>query len=130
MKPESRRLGVSTPPLQLLRMLLSDETNDDGERRIYFTQAASVTSFFTDDGEGGVRAHVFAGEFACPWTTTQEKLDAVEAAMLEETARRLNIRPDQVCQVSLNDIGQVADPHLKHRHTWAGRTKTRSRVGR
>lgn len=68
----------------------------DGERRIYFTQAASVVSFFTDDGEGGVRPHVSAGEFACPWTTTREKLDAVEAAMLEETARRLNIRPDQV----------------------------------
>ena len=114
----------------MLHMLLSDETNDDGERRIYFTQAASVVSFFTDDGDGGVRTHVAPGEFACPWTSTQDKLDAVEAAMLEETARRLHIRPDQVCQMSLNDIGQVADPHLKHRHTWVGRGKTRSRSGR
>lgn len=111
-------------------MLLSDETNEDGERRIYFTQAASVVSFFTEDDGGGVQAHVHAAEFACPWNSPPEKLNAVREAMLEETAKRLNIRPDQVMLMTMDDIGNVADPHLKVRHHWAARSKTRSRSGR
>ena len=45
-------------------MLLSDETSDDGELRIYFTRASTVISYFTEDDEGGVRTHVAPGEFA------------------------------------------------------------------
>jgi hypothetical protein len=82
--------------VRLDRMILSDETSEDGERRIYFTQAASVVSYFTEDEGGGVQAHVHPAEFACPWNSPPEKLIAVRDAMLEETAQRLNIRTDQV----------------------------------
>ena len=111
-------------------MLLSDETSDDGQRRIYFTRVGSVVSYFTDDDSGGVAVHVEPGEFACRWSTTQAKLDAVRDSMLDETARRLHIRPDQVQHMTMNDIGQVCDPHLSVRHHWAGRAKSRSRAGR
>jgi len=122
---------ASAPPLVMMcSMLLSDETSDDGERRIYFTQAASVVSYFTEDDAGGVKATVHPAEFACPWNSPPEKMEAVRTTMLEETARRLNIRADQVMLMSLDDIGNVADPHLKVRHHWAGRSKSRSRSGR
>jgi hypothetical protein len=73
---------------------------------------------------------VVPGEFACPWSTTQEKLDAVEAEMLDEAARRLHCRPDQVRLMSMEDIARVADPPLKVRHSWVVRSKCRSRSGR
>jgi len=111
------------------RMLLTDETVD-GERRVYFTRAGSVISYFTEDDGGGVAVTVQHGEFACQWNSTPEKLDAVRDAMLAETARRLNVREDQVQLMTLNDIGNVADPHLKVRHHWAGRGKSRSRAAR
>jgi len=111
-------------------MILSDETSEEGERRIYFTQAASVMSYFTEDEDGGVKVTVHPGEFACPWSTPPEKLNAVRDAMLEETAKRLHIRIDQVMLMTMDDIGNVADPHLKVRHHWAARAKTRSRSGR
>jgi hypothetical protein len=108
-------------------MILSEETSDDGQPRIYFTQMASVVSYFTDHPDGGVETHVAPGEFACPWSTTAGKLDAVRLAMLAETARRLNCCVDQVETMSLADIAKVADPHLKHRHSWTGRSKARPR---
>jgi hypothetical protein len=108
-------------------MLLSLETEDDGSQRVYFTRANSVISYFADDGEGGVSAHVAPGEFACPYGTTDHKLSAVKMCMLEETARRLACRIDQVQLHSLDDLKRVCDPHLKHSYHWAGRSKTRPR---
>ena len=108
-------------------MLLSEETSDDGELRVYFTRASTVISYFTDDEDGGVKTHVAPGEFACPWSTTPEKLDAVRSAMLAETARRLQCHVEQVEQMPFEAIRKIADPHLKYRHTWTGRSKARPR---
>src|SRR6202008_1260925 len=106
-----------------LLMILSYETEDDGSHRVYFTRANSVVTYFTDEGEGGVTAHAVPGEFACPWGTTADKVNAVKQAMLAETARRLACRIDQVELHTLEDIRKVCDPHLKHHYHWAGRTK-------
>lgn len=111
-------------------MLLTAETTDDGEARVYFTQQASVVSYFTDDTEGGTQVHVTPGEFACPWSTTEAKLAAVGQAMLAETARRLNCRPEAVVSHSLSQIAAVADPLLKHRNTWTGRSRSLRRPSR
>lgn len=111
-------------------MLLTYEPSEYDEPRVYFTRANSVISYFTDDTDGGVAAHAEPGEFACPWSTTPQKVDAVKMAMLAETARRLQCRIDQVQLHSLEDIRKVCDPHLKHHYSWTGRSKTRSHRGR
>jgi hypothetical protein len=84
-------------------MLLSFQTDDFGTARVYFTRANSVITYFTEDTDGGGAAHAHAGEFACPWSTTAAKIDAVKMAMLAETARRLQCRTDQVQLHSLED---------------------------
>lgn len=110
-------------------MLLSDEISECGERRIYFTQVASVVSYFTEEDGGGVATHVYPGEFALPWTMTPEKLEAVRQAMLEETACRLGCDIAEVGTKTLDDISLVADPLPATRHHWAARARTR-RPGR
>lgn len=103
-------------------MLLTEETTPEGEARIYATQMASVVTYFTDDGEGGTQLHVEAGEFACRWSTTQEKLDAVRDAVLAATAVRLNCPADKVLHRSLAEIALVVDPlTIPVRHTWSRR---------
>ena len=109
---------------------MTEDTSEDGQPRVYFTQQNSVVTYFDEDGDGHVCAHAELSEFACPWTTTSEKLAAVKMAMLEETARPLHCRADQVELMTLADIRGVADPLLKVKHSWAGRSKGRSRSGR
>lgn len=110
-------------------MLLTEETTPEGEPRIYATQLASVVTYFTDDGEGGTVLHAEPGEFACRWSTTQAKLDAVRDAVLIETAYRLNCPVDKVLHRSLSELALVADPlRPVQRHTW-GRKPAR-RLGR
>jgi hypothetical protein len=104
--------------------------SEDGEKRAYFTRVNSVISYFTEDDDGGVAVHVMPGEFACPWSTTADKLQSVRMAMLAETARRLQCRIDQVQSHSLEDIRKICDPHLKHHYHWAGRGKGRVRPDR
>jgi hypothetical protein len=111
-------------------MILSYETGESEQPRVYLTRANSVITYFTDDTDGGVAAHAHVSEFACPWSTTPEKVDAVKMAMLTETARRLQCRIDQVQLHTLEDIRKVCDPHLKHRYSWTRRSKARPRDGR
>ena len=106
-------------------MLLTAETTEDGQRRVYFTSHASVVTFFANDETGETMASAHPGDFASPYVTTPEICAAVREAMLEEAARRLHCRPDQVLQFSLSDIELVADPLPRHRHHWAGRAKGR-----
>jgi hypothetical protein len=111
-------------------MLLTEETTPEGEARIYATQMASVVTYFTDDGEGGTMLHAEPGEFACRWSTTQDKLDAVREAVLAETAVRLNCPVDKVLHRSLSDLSLIADPiTIPVRHTWS-RRKAGRRPGR
>jgi hypothetical protein len=111
-------------------VILSIETTDDGIDAVFFTRQNSVVSYFTDDGEGGVVPHAQLSEFACPWSTTPDKLEAVKMHMLAETARRLNCRVEEVTGKPFAEICKVADPHLKVRHTWTGPAKRRSRTSR
>lgn len=118
----SWHLGVS----DVGTMLLTIESTLPGEIRIYATQQASVVSYFVDDGEGGTTLHVEPSEFACRWSTTQEKLDWLRGAVLEEVAGRLNCPVDKVLHRSLAELSLVADPLLSVRHTWTGRRASRS----
>jgi hypothetical protein len=77
-------------------MIVSEETTDEGQVRFYFTRQHSIVSFITDDGEGRVQIHVEPSEFACPWTTTPEKMAAVKMSLLEEAARRFSCKVDEV----------------------------------
>lgn len=106
-------------------MLLTAETTLNGERRVYFTSHASVVSFITEDDNGDTMASAHPGDFAFPSVTTAEVCAAVRNAMLEEVARRLHCRPDQVLQYSFADIELLADPLPRQRHHWAGRAKGR-----
>jgi hypothetical protein len=74
-----------------------------------------------------VQIHVEPSELACPWSTTPEKMQAVRLSLLEEAARRFGCKLDQVQTMRLADFRAIADPHLKHRDHWAGRTKIRHR---
>lgn len=111
-------------------MLLTIETTRLGELRIYVTQLASVVSYFTDDGDGGTALNVEPGEFACPWSTTPEKLGAVRDCVLAEVAERLNCPADKVLCRSLSELALVADPLLETRHTWSGRRHSRQDMAR
>lgn len=106
-------------------MLLTEETSDEGVPRIYATQIASVVSYFVDDGDDGTKLIVEPGEYACRWTTTQAKLDAVRDAVLNEVANRLNCPTSKVECRSLSDIALVADPLLKSRPSWTSRARPR-----
>lgn len=93
----------------------------DGSQRIYATQQASVVSYFEDDGDGGTLLVVHPGEYACPYSTTAEKLEAVRLSVLEETARRLNCPPDKVHYRSLSELVLVADPVLAEMPRWSSK---------
>lgn len=93
-------------------MIVSEETTDDGQVRFYFTRQNSVQSYVTDDGEGGVQIHVEPSEFACPWSTTPEKMQAVRLSLLAEAAQRLGCKVDQVETLRLADFRTIADPQL------------------
>lgn len=110
-------------------MLLTAESTAAGDLRIYATQIASVVSYFVDDGEGGCQLIVEAGELACRWSTTAEKINAVRDAVLVEVARRLNCLPHQVHQHSLTELHDLSDPVLAERVTWTRRRHNR-RVAR
>lgn len=107
-------------------MLLTIESTPAGDLRIYATQQASVVSYFVDDGEGGTMLCVEPGEYACRWSTTQEKLDWLRAAVLDEVAGRLSCPADKVLCRSMSELAMVADPLLAMRHTWTGRRASRS----
>jgi len=111
----------------LVTMLLTAETTDNGERRVYFTRFNSVVTFFTDDGEGGIVPHAHPGEIAYPLPTEQQ-LAAVRDAMLAETARRLDCPLEEVLRHSLEQVAKVADPISEHRYHWAGRTRAKGRA--
>lgn len=65
------------------------------------------------------------GEFACRWSTTQEKLDALRVAVLHEVAGRLNCPVDKVTRRSMSELFLVTDPLLKVSHRWTGRRHSR-----
>lgn len=102
-------------------MLLTEETSAGNKVRIYATQLASVVTYFTDDGEGGIMLHAELGEFASPLSVTVEKVEAVKQAVMEEAARRLNCPTDKVFCRSMSELSLVTDPVLKERPTWSGR---------
>ncbi len=101
-------------------MLFTAETTDDGDVRVYATQQASVVTFFTEDPQGGSTLHAEPGEFACRWSTTQTKIDAVRLAVLDEAARRLGCYPDQVELHEFEALMRVCDPLPRYRTTWSG----------
>lgn len=111
----------------IVTMLLTAETTDNGQRRVYFTRFNSVITFFTDDGEGGIVPHAHPGEIAYP-TPTEHQLAAVRDAMLAETARRLDCPIEEVLRHSLEQVAKVADPILSHHYHWAGRTRAKGRT--
>lgn len=115
-------------------MLLTIETTSRGEDRIYATQQASVVTYFAEDSDGGTVLHVQAGEFACRWSTTQAKLDAVRDCVLAEVASRLSCPTEKVLCRSLAEIALVADPLTDRRYDWSSRRHSRhdavKRVGR
>ena len=104
-------------------MLLTEVKTHDGEHRVYLSRLNSVVAFFEEDGDGNVIARVQPGEFACPYATTDTKMQDVRLCMPLETAKRLNVRPDQVELMSFLDIINVCDPPLQERHRWFGRTR-------
>jgi hypothetical protein len=106
-------------------MILTDEITTSGERRIYFTQFATVVTYFTESEDGGVAVHAEPGEFACPWSTTPEKIEGVRLAMLAEVARRLDCDVAAVVAKTLDEIAAVSDPLLDARPHWASRAKRR-----
>lgn len=106
-------------------MLLTAESTPAGDVRIYATQIASVVSYFVDDGDGGCQLIVEAGELACRWSTTQEKLDAVRSAVLDEVSRRLNCPAERVLCRNISELHLIADPVLAERVTWSRRRHSR-----
>lgn len=102
-------------------MLFTEETAPGNKVRIYATQLASVVTYFTDDGEGGTMLTAELGEFACPYSTTAEKVEAVKQAVMEEAARRLNCPVDKVLCRSMADLSLVTDRVLKEIPKWTGR---------
>lgn len=106
-------------------MLISLESTAEGEKRVYCTRGHSVVAYFADDGEGGSMLSVEPGEFASPFTVTDEKLEAVKLSVLEEVARRLSCDPAEVPARPMVDLVHICDPHLKQRDHWVGRAKAR-----
>jgi len=102
-------------------MLLTEETTRGNKVRIYATQLASVVTYFTDDGEGGTMLHAELGEFASPFSVTEEKVEAVKQAVMEDVARRLNCPVDKVLCRSMAELSLVTDPVLREIPKWTGR---------
>jgi hypothetical protein len=106
-------------------MLISMESTAEGEKRVYCTRGHSVVTYFVDDGEGGSMLSVEPGEFADPFSTTDEKLMAVKESVLAEVARRLSCDPAEVECRPMAELASICDPHLKIRDHWSGRAKAK-----
>ena len=107
-------------------MLVSKDVID-GEVRYYLTRAASVVCFMTDDGDGGISIHVEAGTFACPYSTTPEKLNSVRECGIDEIAKRLHCHRDQVLvDRRFNELAAIADKPADPNLFWFGRSRKKS----
>jgi len=108
-------------------MIFTDTTCDDGQRRIYFTRVGSVITYFIENADGGIDAIAEPGEFACPWSTTPEKLEATRQCALAEAARRLDCTVEDLRWTSMNTLENICTPLLPYRDTWTGRVKVKHR---
>lgn len=106
-------------------MLLTEITKPGHHERIYAVRTGSVIAWFEDDGEGGTQLAVEPGEFACPYSTTQAKLDAVRLSVLLEAAQRLNCPVEKVSCRSMAELSLVVDAPLAEHHAWYGQKRTR-----
>ena len=111
-KQEAHGFEIHSNPANHGAMLLTEVKNRYGQHRVYYTRLNSVVAFFEEDGDGNLVACVEPGDFACPWSMTQEKLDAVKFHMIEEVAARLQVRPDQVECMNFIDILNICDPAI------------------
>lgn len=106
-------------------MLISMESTEEGQKRVYCTRGQSIVAYFAEDEEGGSMLHVEPGEFASPYVVTEDRLQAVKLSVLLEVARRLTCDADAVQQKPLAEIATICTPHLKHRDHWVGRARAK-----
>jgi hypothetical protein len=88
-----------------------------------------VVSFFTSREDAlGMFLHVQPGHCAFPEQFAAQR-DEVEAAVLDEAARRLAIAPDEVILQSLSRLKEVADPDLSAQLNGFYRRRSKGRNG-
>lgn len=98
---------------------------DDGEYRIYVTRFASVTTYFTDNGSGGVTLNVEPGFCSDPQSFERTHA-SVRDCVLGELARRLAVPVAEVLNQPFAALKDIADPPLAPRYHYARRSRGRT----
>lgn len=105
--------------------MIVTHTVEDGQERIYFTRYASIESYFTDDGEGGVALHLVPG-FCAYLPEFERNKPALREAILADAAQRLMVEPDQVLAQPMKRFKQILTPALAAHYRFARRPKERN----
>lgn len=110
-------------------MLLVYEVDDRGQERVLVLPAGSVISYFTSRNDApGLVLHILPGLCTFPELYEAQR-DAVRDAVLDETARRLAVAPEQVLEHSLMQLKQIADPELSMCSATFLRKRSKGRSG-
>lgn len=99
--------------------------DEPGSKRVYVTRYASVVSYFSDDGEGGVKLTIEPG-FAAYMPDFERAAPDMYLYILHETARRLSIHVTLVLRQSFKTIASIADPELPGYYRFAKRYRERA----
>ena len=111
-------------------MIFTEETTDEGQRRVYATRNNTVVTYFVDDGEGGTLLHMEAGWLAYPDQIRTATYVEIRRCVLIEAGRRLCCQAHEVESLPFDHILTIADPLPRYRHHWAGRSQAPRRASR
>jgi hypothetical protein len=106
-------------------MIISMESTEEGERRIYCTRGHSIVSYFSDDGEGGSMLSVEPGELLYSYADISDRLQAVRHAVLTDVAKRLACDIAEVQAKPMTELATLCAPHLKHQEHCYGRRRAK-----
>jgi hypothetical protein len=110
-------------------MLLVHEMDDRGQERVIVLPFGSVISYFTSRNDApGLVLHILPGLCAFPEQFEAQR-DAVRAAVLDETGRRLAVAPEQVLEQSLMQLKDVVDPEMSLYSAMFFRKRSKGRSG-
>ncbi|MFO0734202.1 MAG: hypothetical protein U0361_25200 [Nitrospiraceae bacterium] len=101
-------------------------TIEDGEERVYLTHYASIESYFTDDGEGGVALTVVPGFCAYPPEFERNK-DGVRDAVVADVARRLGVPSTDLMSQPFRSLKAICAPELPEHYRYARRARGANR---
>lgn len=109
-------------------MLITLDSTDNDQPRLYVGRTGSLQAYFTDDGDGGSMLTVEAGWLAYEEQIAISDYAGVRRAVFETVARKLGCPPQEVVRHSFDELAALADPESYPVRQIAGRRKARRTI--